>query len=132
MPRISKPNRSGPSSQRGSAGTPKTSKPQRSVRRMLLGGLAVVGLGIYLVDLLSDGTAEVLSQSAFRVGMVLGAMWFAYPQLTQITRSFSSGILVALLLVTFAIAKNPLILVGAILLCLALGLANVLFRPREK
>lgn len=84
-------------------------------------GLSILGLGIYLVDLIPDGHTEVHSQMSLRLAIVLATVWLAFPQLEQLFQSFSWSVLLIALLGIFVVARNPIILVSIVVLCLVLA-----------
>ena len=102
-------------------GPDKSNSAAGKFRKTVVLLLAIVGVAIYLWDLYPDREAGILSQMAFRLSIVLGTVWLAFSQLEIFFRNFSVGLLLIILLVIFVIAKNPLIPVTIVALCVAIG-----------
>ena len=102
-------------------GPDKSNSAAGKFRKTVVLLLAIVGVAIYVWDLYPDREAGILSQMAFRLSIVLGTVWLAFSQLEIFFRNFSVGLLLIILLVIFVIAKNPLILVTIVALCVAIG-----------
>lgn len=63
-----------------------------------------------------------------RVAIVLSTLWLAYPQLHQLFQSVSMNVLILVLLVAFVVARNPLILLSIVLICIVLALFKFAIR----
>lgn len=106
----------------------KTTRSTSGWKQVLLAILSLVGFGIYLVDLYPDWKTEIFSQMSFRLAIVLATLWLAFPQLDQFFKSFSVGILLVVLLIAFVVARNPVILVSIVVLCVILAIMNFAIR----
>lgn len=90
--------------------------------------LAVAGFGVFVWDYYPDRNTEVGSQMCLRVAIVLSTLWLAYPQLHQLFQSVSMNVLILVLLVAFVVARNPLILLSIVLICIVLALFKFAIR----
>ncbi len=97
------------------------------MRRTVLGILAIVfffgGVLLYLLGPATE-TSLMFSSSGIRIGLVLGAFWLAYPQLSYVPWWFVQALLVG----TLVIAIRP----KAALFVLPLLAAMWIVRPRKK
>ncbi len=97
------------------------------MRRTLLGIFAIVfflgGVGLFFAGPVTE-TYRMLSASGIRIGLVLGAFWLAYPQLTYVPWWFVQALLIG----TLVIAVRP----KAALFVLPLLAALWLIRPKQK
>jgi peptidoglycan/LPS O-acetylase OafA/YrhL len=100
------------------------------MRRTILGILAILFLLaaaiLYYFGPL-DATWQMLRNNAVRIGLVLGAFWLAYPQLSRIPWWFVQAMLAAALV----IAINPRVAPKVALIVLPLLLVLWIVRPRK-
>ena len=65
---------------------------------------------------------------AFRLAIVMSTLWLAFPQLEQFFKSYSISFLIVILLTAFVVARNPIILVSIVVLCVLLAILNYAIR----
>ena len=96
------------------------------MRRHLLGILSAVllltgitGVAIYGVG---DGRSSMWASVCMRLGLLLGAIWLALPQLMQLSGRTSAFLLTALMVLGSIIAVRPrtVVVLGPLLLILAI------------
>ena len=90
--------------------------------------LALLGFAVYLVDLIPDRSTEIFSQMALRLAIVLATVWLAFPQLEQLFQSVSLSIVIIGLLAAFVIARNPIILLSIVILCIVIAVIKFAVR----
>ncbi|MBW3596462.1 MAG: hypothetical protein KY475_04210 [Planctomycetes bacterium] len=99
------------------------------MRRTILGILAIISVLGGLLTLLMGPPGEtyetylMLGASGLRIGLVLGAFWLAYPQLTRIPWWFVQALLAG----TLVIAVKPKVAIIVLPLLIALWIV----RPRK-
>ena len=85
----------------------------------------------------SEGRETMIASICLRAGLVLGAVWLAYPQVLLISKKFSPTlaaiVLVGILLLVFVRNKYVLLVVGPALVALILlHLSGHLLRPPSR
>jgi len=96
---------------------------------LLVGGIS--GLAVYGAG---ESQSSMLSSIGIRMGLVLGAIWLALPQLVQLSGRASGVLLTALVAggIILAVRPKSFIVLGPILMVLAvLYLLGTLVKPRE-
>lgn len=80
---------------------------------------AVYGLARYGID---NSQASMLSSMCLRIGLVLGAIWLAFPQISRLTVTTSTWFLLLLGAIGMMIAARPklIVVLGPIMLLLIL------------
>ncbi len=95
------------------------------MRRHLLGILSLVLLAGAVYGLLRYGTAEsqasMLSSMCLRIGLVLGAIWLAFPQVRQLSGTMSPWMVAPFALLGIIVLARPRTAVVMVPIALALG-----------
>ena len=110
---------------------PSSQKPKSNLsnwKQWTLIALALLGFAVYLVDLIPDRSTEIFSQMALRLAIVLATVWLAFPQLEQLFQSVSLSIVIIGLLAAFVIARNPIILLSIVILCIVIAVIKFAVR----
>ena len=106
------------------------------MQRHALGIISLISLTAAVYGLvkygISDGQTSVFASACLRIGLVLGAVWLAYPQLIKL-RGGTSGWFIALLGgIALCIAVRPrlaVVLVPIMLILIALQFFGWLIKP---
>ena len=85
----------------------------------------------------SEGRETMIASICLRAGLVLGAVWLAYPQVVRISRTFSPTlaaiVLLGILLLVFVRNKYVLLVIVPVLIALILlHLSGHLLRPPSR
>ncbi|MCL4205582.1 MAG: hypothetical protein KJ000_24135 [Pirellulaceae bacterium] len=107
-------------------------------RRHLLGFMALVFLGLatVLLTIYRDGTLYALGSMCLRIGLTLGVLWFALPQVLVLTRNLSPRLTVAVvlggLIVVATRGKATLLVLLVLVLLTAVEVAGWLLNPTAR
>ena len=109
------------------------------MRRHLLGIIAllliVVGVAALLAGGWANGPFSFVPSSCIRVGMVLGTLWLAFPQIMDLTTKVPPWLIGAILLgcITIAIRPQSIALIAPLIGALiVMHLLGTLLRPHPK
>ncbi|MDA1050760.1 MAG: hypothetical protein O3C40_09810 [Planctomycetota bacterium] len=106
------------------------------IRRHIMGLLGIIfllsGVGLLVVKGASDSQWSMYASICIRVGLMLSAIWLAFPQIEGLTKRFPSWLMATIGVMAFIIAASPrrIVYLGPIVAAIAfLQFAGWLFKP---
>jgi hypothetical protein len=109
------------------------------MRRQLLGIIAAVLIVVGASGILAGGGSSsqtgLIASSAVRAGLVLGALWLAFPQIVELSARFPPWLVGVFLLCCLVVAIRPrsaTLIVPLLAVLLVMHFLGWLFRPPNR
>ena len=106
------------------------------IRRHIMGLLGIasllIGVGLLVVKGASDSQWSMYASICIRVGLMLSAIWLAFPQVVGLAKRFPPWLMAAVGISAFVIAASPkrIVYLGPIVAAIAfLQFVGWLFKP---
>lgn len=111
----------------------KFQRPHEPWQRVVIGGLSLICLSLAAILLvIKPATASGMIGLLTRIGLVLGSIWLAMPQILKLRPLQSATVWVVLVCLLLVAARSPNLFRVAVVLLAAGGLIHVLLKSASR